>query len=284
VRERRHAAAGESAALMARVDALKTEANNVKDRRRLLAEAGTPACPVCGQPLAEAQRAELVAGYDREVDDRRADYRDLGQRARALNDEVAALEREGRALQGEQSRLGELQRREAQLVQQLQAASAAAVELAELQTRLAALDAYLAAGEYGRSERAALDELLARMAALGYDAAAHDALRAQLRELHLYELRWNELGRWPVWKRPARCARRPRHGWSAPRPRWPRSRPPRPARRSNAAGCWRRWTAPEPARSCWRGCGPTTLARQKLGAAQQKIAACEQLVGCARGG
>jgi exonuclease SbcC len=281
LRERRHAAAGESAALLARVDALKTEANNIKDRRRLLAEASTPACPVCGQPLAEAQRAELVAGYDREVDDRRADYRDLGQRARALNDEVAALEREGRALQGEQSRLGELQRREAQLVQQLQAASAAAVELAELQTRLAALDAYLAAGEYGRSERAALDELLARMAALGYDAAAHDALRAQLRELHLYELRWNELqgALAGLEETRALCA--------AAQARLERAQASLAEEQAAQAGaqveCGRLLAALDGAEAraqlLARLRADEALARQKLGAAQQKIAACEQLVG-----
>jgi exonuclease SbcC len=135
----------------------------------------------------------LLETYSRDLDARREEYRADQSRIKSLGDEVARLDDELKALDRERRGLGELQRQEASLAQRVQAAQAAAEQAAAERVRLAALDAQIAQEDYALDEQAALKGVLAELAELGYDAAEHDRVRAWLVGLGPVELRWQDL-------------------------------------------------------------------------------------------
>jgi exonuclease SbcC len=138
-------------------------------------------CPLCGQPLSPADRQRLIeelTQQGKELGDR---YRQNQALLKESDQVVHELEGQITALAGvepERLRMTEILARLNARLESIQASQAewdtnGAPRLAEVQARLTAEDFALEA-------RARLAEIDAELKALGYDAAAHDALRQQV--------------------------------------------------------------------------------------------------------
>jgi DNA repair protein SbcC/Rad50 len=159
---------------------LMKEMKDLRERIDGLKKADGAECPLCGQPMAPAERAALVAeleGQGKELGDRyrtnQTRMRELEQQARELEQQVSAF-----------AQAGEDRLRHAQQVTQLSGRLEALESQAqEWQSggalRLAAVEAELEAETYAPEARQRLKEIDAELKAIGYDAAAHDAVRRQ---------------------------------------------------------------------------------------------------------
>ena len=86
---------GEEAAHLRGINvALAPQTEPIKERVRILETTKEPTCPTCGQPLTEDHRRQLVADLNREIEDRRQDYRTNQERIKAIEDQLASADRE----------------------------------------------------------------------------------------------------------------------------------------------------------------------------------------------
>ncbi len=180
-REDLSAIAEEKAALRARNEALKTEMNGIKDKMTLLEQADAQ-CPLCEQSLTDGHRRQLLDQF-------LADGQVRGDTYRANLDQMDALQTRSQSLEAqiEQSdtllrQLPDLQRQSATIAAQLAQGREAEQALAEAQERRAALEKRISDGAYAEDVRAELAQVLAQAEELGYDAAAHEEARTAVAE------------------------------------------------------------------------------------------------------
>ncbi|NPA27335.1 MAG: SMC family ATPase [Chloroflexi bacterium] len=172
----------EKAQLETRNRALKAEMDRLAQRRDQL-RAATATCPLCGQALSEDHRAQVLAQIEAEGRALAEEYRQNQARLKAIREALQTLaqalaEREGLTRRVQALR-GQWERVQAQ-IEQAQAELAAA---ADLQRELHEVEAQLASGAFAPDVRAALAQKQAELAALGYDAAQHAALREAVQAL-----------------------------------------------------------------------------------------------------
>jgi exonuclease SbcC len=177
--------AEERAALQVRNEALRVEMDALKEKIAQLEQAGAE-CPLCTQPLTEEHRLQLLEQFQAEGCDKGDAYRGNQATARALAEQAQALERQidesGALLSG----LPALQRQEAALAERVGQGLRAQGELEAARTELAALEQQLAVRDYGHAAQAGLAQTLAQAEALGYDAAAYEAARQAVSEGQLF--------------------------------------------------------------------------------------------------
>lgn len=159
---------------------LRETMRSLKERINRIKTLEGALCPFCGQPLSPADRAGLVASLEaegKEMGDRFRANQDLQAQAdgrvSALQAEIAGLARSDDALRA-QARLHD--QREAEFERINKAAAAWQAGGAE---RLAAVTRMLAEEDFALEARAALFEIDEQSRALGYDGAAHDAVRRE---------------------------------------------------------------------------------------------------------
>ena len=162
-------------ALNAEKNQLNPAMQDLKKQITALETASGATCPVCGQPLSEADRRkhleELQAKGKAQGDRFRAidgvELPAAQQKRRELEAELATLEREDQELRALQRQIAGLEQNLAGLEQQqAEWEQIGAIRLNELSTSLAH-------NTYATEARAALAELEARIAALQYDSQAH---------------------------------------------------------------------------------------------------------------
>lgn len=184
--------AEERAGLQAQNRALRNEMDALKARVEQLEQAGAE-CPLCGQPLADEDRLRLLAELRAEGTSKGDTYRANRARLDEIAGEMAALEEQ---IAQSQALLEELPRRERQaaaLAERIRAGEEAAQALEAARGELAALDEELAAGRYAPEAQEALAAVLARAAGLGYDAEAYAAARQAVAEGQLFARRKAQL-------------------------------------------------------------------------------------------
>jgi len=219
VRSAQQASEVETSRLSERNRQLREAMNEIKARIGALAGAEAD-CPLCGQPLTTTHREELLADIEAQGKVMGDEFRDNRDRLRDLETSQAALKERARELD---LRLRSRQFREqvlARLQQQAEQAEAARSRSVLLAEQIGALEAQIAAGAYAQSERIALAEasaqrqglqaqldgqdyalqarqdladVLARLAELGYDAAAHADAKARVLALQDAETELREL-------------------------------------------------------------------------------------------
>jgi DNA repair protein SbcC/Rad50 len=157
---------------------LKTDMNELKERISRLEATSGAACPLCGQPMAENERLQLIAAL-------RTQGTELGDRYRANQDSV----RKGEERRAEvTAQIRSLQQVEAELRQQQrlldqhedrgrQAQQALEVWRSTGAPQLAEVERCLSHDDYAQAARQQLAEVDAELARIGYDTAAHDAAR-----------------------------------------------------------------------------------------------------------
>lgn len=176
----------ESAALNATNAQLKVELTALREKVKLLQEP-TAVCPLCGQSLAEGDRARLLA----EFSEQGTQQRDLYQANKARLTEIAAqihsTEAELERIERELRRLPALQGREATLRKSMQEAQEAAAQLQEQRQQLVCVEQQLERGDFASEEQMQLAALQERIAGLGYDKAAHAEVCRILSSLEAFE-------------------------------------------------------------------------------------------------
>lgn len=192
-REQCNALREERAALEGTNRSLKREMEVIKAQQDQILTASEPLCPLCQQALSEMHRAELLERLSREGNQKGELYRANLSRIEALDTEIERLVRQVAEAERELRKLEPLQQHVARLGEQLKQAREEEEELGRLEARLTELAAMLEAQTYAPEVQAALAEVRAQMAALGYDEQAHHALRAQIAELEGVEVLKGEL-------------------------------------------------------------------------------------------
>ena len=168
--------AEEQAGLRARNEALRTEMDALSEKIVLLEQAGAE-CPLCEQSLTDEHRLRLLDQFRTEGRARGDAYRanqttakTLAQRSRALERQIAESDRLLREAPT-------LQRREAALAERIKQGRQAADALEDARAELTAVEQRLTAEDYATQARAELAQVLAQAVELGYDAAAHEGAR-----------------------------------------------------------------------------------------------------------
>ncbi len=171
-------------------DRLRIEGQAVREKMEMLGAAATANCPLCQQPLTDQHRDQMLA-------DLAAERAALAERWQASHTELKALVERKTALEAEDADLArELRGRDARQRQAAQAeaaqadARAAAEEQVKLAQARATVTARLAAADYAPAERATLAQLQAQLAEVGYDPAAHEAVRSRLSGLEAFDTRY----------------------------------------------------------------------------------------------
>ena len=157
---------------------LKQEMDDLRARLNYLEAAEEPVCPVCEQPLSEAERAGLIQEYYKEGEARRDRYLENKDLLDNFDAHLRQLGANLADLKGVEGELREANRMVDQIENQL-------AGLQEQQTawkdsggpRLAKISRILAEDAFAPTARARLKEIEEEMAALGYDVQAHDRLR-----------------------------------------------------------------------------------------------------------
>jgi len=174
------------ASLRTRNEQLKAEMEPLKEKVDLLREAEAR-CPLCDSELSEVDRDRLVAQFTAEGKEKADLHRANQAEITDLLSQNEALQREMEAIDQELQDKPALQKQEATLEKELGEAQAAARELAEARSGVAAVEEKLATQDYAPTEQAELVGLTAQLQELGYDAAAHDEVRQDLQILAQFE-------------------------------------------------------------------------------------------------
>jgi exonuclease SbcC len=177
----------ESAGLGATNRALKTEMDAIKKRLDNLNSLTDAQCPLCGQPLTDEHRVELLAEVEAEGKQRGDAFRANKTRLESITAEITTHRAELSSLSDVARRLQMLGERAAVLRAGVDAASNAAAALSAAETRAETLRGQLASEAYAQDVRAQLGEVAAQRAALGYDSGRHSAARADLQTYREYE-------------------------------------------------------------------------------------------------
>ncbi|MFM8322550.1 MAG: AAA family ATPase [Chloroflexota bacterium] len=173
---------------------LKKEMDELKARIDHLQAVDGAECPLCGQPMGQYERFQLIERLQAQGQEMGDRYRANQAIAREIDEAVSDLQQQIQGLAHAEAEL----RRHTQLLAQLETRldglrSAAAEWDAGGALRLAEIELDLRAERYAPEARACLEAIDAELKQIGYDAAAHDAARrtelagrsseAELREL-----------------------------------------------------------------------------------------------------
>ena len=168
--------AGLEAELHTRNEVLRAEMDVLRERIQKLEEAEAE-CPLCEQPLSEKHQMRLLTKLQAEGLGKGDDYRTNQAIVREKSEQSAALERQilevGRLMQG----LNALQRREASLAERVERGRRSDEELVEARAELAEVGERLTSEDYALEVRAELMTVLIQAERLGYDVAAHEEAR-----------------------------------------------------------------------------------------------------------
>ncbi len=173
---------------------LKTEMERLKKRIDQLTATEGAACPLCGQPLSETERDQLIAELNidgkAQGDQYRANQKILSEAHHLVQDLHAQI---NQLLPLDEVVL-EQHKTQTQLNDQI-----AAIETTrqnwenETQPRLDEISAALKTGQFAPTARAALEKMDAKLKTIGYDAQAHDQARKAVHNGSLIEADFRKL-------------------------------------------------------------------------------------------
>ena len=179
-----------AAALRSENDRIKTDGQALNEKVEMLQAADTAACPLCRQPLTREHRDRMLTDLAEEHDALAERYRANGSEGKALSERKAALDAEDALLAHDLRARDARQRQAAQAEAVMLDGQAATNETDLVAGQRADVAARLAAGDYAPSERAELAKTEAELTGIGYDAAAHEAVRARAQELAPFDARY----------------------------------------------------------------------------------------------
>jgi exonuclease SbcC len=270
--------AEQQAELRARNDALRGEMDALKEKIALLEQAGAE-CPLCTQPLTDEHRLQLLGEFQAEGQDKGDAYRTNQATTKTLAEQSQALERQITESDGLLRDLSALQRQEAALAERVAQGQQAAEALAAVQAQLAGVEQHLSAEDYAHQERGQLAQVLKEAGQLGYDAAAHEAARKAMDEGRVFVERKERLSVAQTGVKEERAALKQLDKSEQRARKQIESDQGRRAELEREAGELRERLQEAPAveAELQRVRGEEAAARQRLGAAQQRLEACKAL-------
>jgi exonuclease SbcC len=182
--------AGES---RARNEALKAKGDDLNDRLDQLRNVAEARCPLCGQELSETHRNDLLQQLEAELVEMRAEWKKNRERVQQVSEEVDQARSQLDVVAKVLKQLPTLQRREAELAQRMIDAEQATAQMAEVQSELSAVETRLQNNDYVPELRNRLGTLQAELDGLGYDKRAHQEVREALVAHGSFEARYTEL-------------------------------------------------------------------------------------------
>jgi exonuclease SbcC len=183
----------ERAGLESLLKTLAEEGKTLRGRIEQLKATDSPTCPLCGQPLDETHRAELIAQLENEIMDMRSRYSTYQERVKIIGETTTEYKTRIESLQSDLKRLQPLMERVGLLQAQVDNAHSAQSRLNETAARLEAVREMLASETYALDIREQLNALEARRTEIGYDRTSHDAARQQLDTFRDYDARQKQL-------------------------------------------------------------------------------------------
>jgi len=270
--------AQEQAALRARNEALRIEMETLSEKIAQLEQAGAE-CPLCEQPLTDEHRIQLFDQFRTEGQAKGDAYRtnqatvkELTRRSRALEEQITQsdqLLRDGSALQ----------RQAAALAERLDQGRQAAESLEAAQATLSEVEQRISGQEYAPEVRAQLAQVLEQAQELGYDSAAHEVARQAVADGQVFAERKAELGTLQARIAEAQEALKDLEGRQQRARKQVEAEQARQAKLEAQAEKLRDQLQDAPAveAELQRMRGEEAAARQRLGAAQQRLEACRAL-------
>lgn len=174
-------------------DTLTAEGRERNDRITRLQGTEGALCPLCGQPLSEEHRDELIAQLEAERDEKRAIWKENEESIKQIRTEIGEWETQIKAFDRDLKHQRALMEKAGRLQEQYDAAQQAGDELTAAQANLAAVQTLLETDDYAHVIRAELAETEAAQNALGYDADAHKSVGAQIETYREFERRYTQL-------------------------------------------------------------------------------------------
>ncbi len=174
-------------ALAAANEQLKTEMLSL--RKKMDELSGVDACPLCGTELTPEHREEVRQQYLAEGGQKRAQYDANVAELKVVEARTAEAQQQEAEAAAALRDQAAVQRLEAAAEETLSQARVAASELARLEGESVALNARLADEDYAHEERAKLQAIALQMDALAYDGQAHEAVKRREAELAPFVLR-----------------------------------------------------------------------------------------------
>ncbi len=172
---------------------LTADGQNLRDRLARLEVMEEALCPLCGQPLDDEHRQQLIAQLQDEINQRRGDYTTNQEELAAVTADVTTCRQRFTELDLELKRLPTLMAQAGMLQERVDSADEAATQVSETQARLDAVRQILAEEAYGQEIRVQLEALDSHRSEIGYDSASHDAAREQLEMYRDFDTRQKEL-------------------------------------------------------------------------------------------
>ncbi len=183
----------ERADLTATNRTLKSEMDALRDRLDRLEATEGALCPVCGQPLSEEKRLELIDQLHRDGTTRGDTYRANGARVMEIAALIAEHQATLKTLETDLRRRAKLEQQEGKLQAGVDAAHKASLELDEVRARLDAVRGILERDEYALELRAQLSDIDQQIAQVGYDKDRHADAKQQLNQYVAYEQQYTRL-------------------------------------------------------------------------------------------
>lgn len=166
---------------------LEAEGKAVRERTDRLKQTDDATCPLCGQPLDQHHREQLVAQLEGEIEEKRQAYKRAQESITAIAEELARVKTQIGGLDGELKRLSPLIERVGVLQAQSEAVRLAHSRLEEEYTHLAIIQNELNEETFAVDVRQQLEALETVQAELGYDETTHDDTRQQIETHMRYE-------------------------------------------------------------------------------------------------
>ncbi len=185
-------------------DALKRDMNELAGRIRALETVGAT-CPTCGRELADDDRVRLLGEWRAQGKRQGDTYRANQGLIQQLADGLGAIEASIVELAQAAQRMPALQREASAIEERLARASQAADRLPAARLEADGVRSRLS-GNFASDARAALAEVMGELKILGYDHAAHIALRGRLVNLQAWAGRKTQLDRADLGAQAARSA------------------------------------------------------------------------------
>jgi len=173
---------------------LRTEMAELKANIDALGKIGAK-CPTCRRELAEADRMQLLEDWKRQGTERGNLYRANETLTKQLAEQRTEIETRIADIEHKLLDLPALQRGHAALAERLSKAQEAETALPAVRDELHTSQARLDTSDYAHEAQAALERVVGELATLGYDAAAHNALRTRLGQLSSFVERKAQLDR-----------------------------------------------------------------------------------------
>lgn len=172
---------------------LASEGKERNERIATLEEVEGAVCPLCGQPLDEAHREQILEELVAEREAHREEYRQATVRIQEISDETSSVQQRIEEMGVELAQVPALRSREGALQKQAEDAAAAQIRFDEAQVNLEAVLATLENEDFALDTRQQIAELEAERDAIGYDSEAHDEAQETLQAYTAYETQFRDL-------------------------------------------------------------------------------------------